>query len=91
MQVWVSATTTVSEGRTTPRVSATLTTTSSYPPVAVGGDHILRVGVGGGVTLGCRGLGSPSPDVKWSRNGEPVSRDHLHQPLPGGDLHITGK
>ena len=91
VKIWVSAATSIGEGQATPRKTATLAAVSAYSPVAVGGDRQLRIGAGGGLTLGCRGLGSPSPEITWLRNGAGVSRDNLHQPLPGGDLHITGK
>lgn len=59
--------------------------------MAVGGGRVWRVGVGSGVTLGCRGLGTPTPTVSWYKDGSPIITGPLTQLLPGGDLHLTGK
>lgn len=90
-QVWVTATTVAGEGNPSPRVTALPNPKPSYPPVAVGGGRIWHVGVGAGVTLGCRGLGSPTPTTSWTRGGVTVASGQLMQLLPGGDLHLTGE
>lgn len=90
-QVWVTATTVAGEGKPSARVTAIPNPKPSYTPVAVGGGRLWQVGVGAGVTLGCRGLGSPTPATSWTRGGVTVGSGQLTQLLPGGDLHLTGE
>ncbi|XP_050737575.1 cell adhesion molecule Dscam2-like isoform X3 [Eriocheir sinensis] len=91
VQVWVTATTVAGEGTQSPRLTALPKATPSHAPIAVGGGgRVWRVGVGSGVTLGCRGLGSPSPTVSWTKGGSTLTSGPLMQLLPGGDLHLTG-
>lgn len=90
-QVWVTASTVAGEGSQSPRLTAILKPTPSYSPIAVGGGgRVWRVGVGSGVTLGCRGLGTPIPKVSWTKGGSTIGSGPLTQLLPGGDLHLTG-
>ncbi|XP_050737483.1 cell adhesion molecule Dscam2-like isoform X2 [Eriocheir sinensis] len=89
VQVWVTATTVAGEGNQSPRITAIPNPKPSYTPVAVGGGRLWQVGVGAGVTLGCRGLGSPTPTISWTRGGVTVTSGQLTQLLPGGDLHLT--
>lgn len=90
-QVWVTASTAAGEGSQSPRLTAVPKPTPSHTPVAVGGGRVWRVGVGSGVTLGCRGLGTPTPTVSWYKDSSPIITGPLTQLLPGGDLHLTGK
>ncbi|XP_045103222.1 Down syndrome cell adhesion molecule homolog isoform X1 [Portunus trituberculatus] len=89
VQVWVTANTVAGEGTPSPRITAIPNPKPSYTPAAVGGGRTWHVGVGAGVTLGCRGLGSPSPTTSWMRGGVAVTSGQLMQLLPGGDLHLT--
>nr|XP_045608775.1 Down syndrome cell adhesion molecule-like protein Dscam2 isoform X3 [Procambarus clarkii] len=90
VQVWVTAATVAGEGSQSPRLTALPIPTSSHPPIAVGGGRAWRVGAGSGVTLGCRGLGSPPPNISWTKgSSSSVSSEPLTQLLPGGDLHLT--
>ncbi|XP_071543682.1 uncharacterized protein [Panulirus ornatus] len=89
IQVWVTATTVAGEGNPSPRLTALPSPKPTHSPVAMGGGRTWRVGAGAGVTLGCRGLGTPSPTIGWTRAGAAVSSGHLTQLLPGGDLHLT--
>ncbi|XP_069954396.1 cell adhesion molecule Dscam2 [Cherax quadricarinatus] len=89
VQVWVTATTVAGEGSQSSRLTALPTSTSSHPPIAVGGGRWWRVGAGSGVTLGCRGLGSPPPNISWTKGSITISSDQVMQVLPGGDLHLT--
>ncbi|KAG7154055.1 Down syndrome cell adhesion molecule-like protein 2-like 8, partial [Homarus americanus] len=89
VQVWVTATTVAGEGNPSPRLAALPSPIATHSPVAVGGGRTWRVGAGAGVTLGCRGLGSPAPTISWTRAGIAVSSGQLTQLLPGGDLHLT--
>ncbi|KAK3860836.1 hypothetical protein Pcinc_033125, partial [Petrolisthes cinctipes] len=89
VQVWVTATTSGGEGISSPRLTALPSPKPSYSPVAVGGGRVWRVGAGSGVTLGCRGLGSPPPSISWTQEGLLVRSGQLTQLLPGGDLHLT--
>ena len=92
IQVWVTATTVAGEGSQSPRLTAIPKPTPSYAPIVVGGaGRKWRVGVGSGVTLGCRGLGTPTPTVSWTKGGTTLSSGPLTQLLPGGDLHLTGE
>ncbi|XP_071532405.1 cell adhesion molecule Dscam2-like [Panulirus ornatus] len=88
-QVWVTATTVAGEGSQSPRLTALPTPTPTHAPIAVGGGRSWRVGVGSGVTLGCRGLGSPPPTISWKKAGATISSSQLTQLLPGGDLHLV--
>lgn len=90
-QVWVTANTVAGEGTPSPRITAIPNPKPNYTPAAVGGGRTWHVGVGAGVTLGCRGLGSPSPSTSWTRGGVAVTSGQLMQLLPGGDLHLTGE
>lgn len=87
----MTATTVAGEGSQSPRLTALPTPTPAHVPVAVGGGGSWRVGAGSGVTLGCRGLGSPPPAVTWTKAGTTVSSSQLTQLLPGGDLHLSGE
>ncbi|KAK3861845.1 hypothetical protein Pcinc_032241 [Petrolisthes cinctipes] len=89
VQVWVTATTAAGEGNSSPRLTALPAPKPSYSPVAVGGGRVWQVGAGSGVTLGCRGLGSPPPSISWTQDGVVVRSGQLTQLLPGGDLHLT--
>ncbi|XP_071537625.1 cell adhesion molecule Dscam1-like isoform X1 [Panulirus ornatus] len=89
VQVWVTATTVAGEGSQSPRLTALPTPTPRHTPVAVGGGGTWRVGAGSGITLGCRGLGSPPPTITWTKAGAAVSSNQLTQLLPGGDLHLS--
>ncbi|XP_071543543.1 uncharacterized protein [Panulirus ornatus] len=89
VQVWVTATTLAGEGSQSPRLTAVPTPTPAHAPVAVGGGGSWRVGAGSGVTLGCRGLGSPPPAVTWTKAGTTITSNQLTQLLPGGDLHLS--
>ncbi|KAK8389761.1 hypothetical protein O3P69_009037 [Scylla paramamosain] len=90
IQVWVTATTVAGEGSQSPRLTAIPKPTPSFAPIAVGGaGRMWRVGVGSGVTLGCRGLGTPAPTVSWTKGGTTLTSGPLTQLLPGGDLHLT--
>lgn len=91
LQVWVTATTSAGEGISSPRLTALPSPKPGYSPVAVGGGRLWNVGAGSGVTLGCRGLGSPPPSISWTQEGILVRSGQLMQLLPGGDLHLTGE
>ncbi|KAK7074156.1 hypothetical protein SK128_006884 [Halocaridina rubra] len=91
VQVWVTATTVAGEGNPSLRLTAVPAATSKYAPVAVGGGLMWRIGAGAGVTLGCRGLGSPPSTVSWTKGASTTISNGQHtQLLPGGDLHLTG-
>ncbi|XP_069169162.1 cell adhesion molecule Dscam2 isoform X2 [Procambarus clarkii] len=89
VQVWVTATTVAGEGSQSPRLTALPTPTPTHTPVAVGGGRSWWVGSGSGVTLGCRGLGSPPPVISWMKDSVTLGSTHHTQLLPGGDLHLT--
>ncbi|XP_042208394.1 Down syndrome cell adhesion molecule-like protein Dscam2 isoform X1 [Homarus americanus] len=89
VQVWVTATTVAGEGSQSPRLTALPTPTPTHAPFAVGGGRSWWVGAGSGVTLGCRGLGSPSPTLSWTKASATITNSQLTQLLPGGDLHLT--
>uniref|UniRef100_M3ZDA5 Cell adhesion molecule-related/down-regulated by oncogenes n=1 Tax=Xiphophorus maculatus TaxID=8083 RepID=M3ZDA5_XIPMA len=56
-----------------------------------GHDNIVRMAaeVGTEVVLPCEAQGSPSPLVKWSRNGHPIPPVTAFTVLPSGSLRIT--
>ncbi|CAL4098573.1 unnamed protein product, partial [Meganyctiphanes norvegica] len=89
IQVWVSASTSAGEGAMSPRMSTVPGTTGNDKPVAVGGARAWRVTEGSGLTLPCRGLGSPVPKLLWRNNHGALHSNTNHQVLPGGDLHIA--
>ncbi|XP_042230764.1 Down syndrome cell adhesion molecule-like protein Dscam2 isoform X2 [Homarus americanus] len=90
VQVWVTATTVAGEGSQSPRLIAVPTPTPTHAPIAVGGGRSWWVGAGSGVTLGCRGLGSPLPTISWRKGSSNTITSSQHtQLLPGGDLHLT--
>ncbi|XP_042226508.1 Down syndrome cell adhesion molecule-like protein Dscam2 isoform X2 [Homarus americanus] len=89
VQVWVTATTVAGEGSQSPRLTALPTPTPTHTPIAVGGGRSWRVGAGSGVTLGCRGLGSPPPTISWTKGSSTITSSQFTQLLPGGDLHLT--
>ncbi|KAK7015883.1 hypothetical protein SK128_009425 [Halocaridina rubra] len=91
VQIWLTATSVAGEGGPSPRLTAVPVHTPKYPPLAVGGGQLWRIGFGAGVTLGCRGIGTPVPVINWTKGtNQPIINGQFTQLLPGGDLHLTG-
>ncbi|KAK7081828.1 hypothetical protein SK128_021787 [Halocaridina rubra] len=91
VQLWVTATSVIGEGSPSPRLTVVPVPTHKYAPLAVGGGQVWQVGMGAGVTLGCRGIGTPLPVVSWTKGStHHIINGQFTQLLPGGDLHLTG-
>ena len=97
----MSASTSAGEGPPSNRITLTPKHSPTHPPLTLGGGREWWVTINGGVTLGCRRIGVPSPSVEWKRytldrNGVRKSGVKIgptsskEQLLPGGDLHVSG-
>ncbi|XP_077545441.1 neuroglian-like isoform X1 [Haemaphysalis longicornis] len=61
-----------------------------YPPtIAEGPNNVTRAVVRSNVTLRCRALGVPRPDVLWDKDGQSLREARYHV-MDSGDLRISG-
>lgn len=89
----MSASTSAGEGPTSARVTLTPVDSTGHPPLTMGGGREWWVSRGGGLTLGCRGVGEPPPTITWAwSNGQTRGAVGGNEKiLPGGDLHVSSK
>ncbi len=87
-EFWVSAITTIGEGPASSKV--TLSPTNRIPAKIASFDDTFVAVAKTDVTLPCIAVGSPSPQLHWKANGNPISpkNNHVRQ-LPDGGLQIT--
>ena len=87
-EFWVTAITTIGEGPASPKVS--LAPTNRIPAKIASFDDTFVAVAKTDVKLPCIAVGSPSPQLHWKVNGNPISpkNDNVRQ-LPDGGLQIT--
>ncbi|KAH9364494.1 hypothetical protein HPB48_000482 [Haemaphysalis longicornis] len=70
--------------------SKDLAVKKGYPPtIAEGPNNVTRAVVRSNVTLRCRALGAPRPDVLWDKDGQSLREARYHV-MDSGDLRISG-
>ncbi|XP_063218560.1 cell adhesion molecule Dscam2-like [Bacillus rossius redtenbacheri] len=86
-EFWVTASTRVGEGQSTPVVYATIS--SRVPAAIISFGQVLRVRRRSSVQLPCLAVGIPFPKREWlDGDGKPITSEHFNL-QPGGSLHVS--
>ena len=86
-EFWVTAHTTIGEGSASPKV--TLSPTARIPAKIASFDDTFVAVAKTDVKLPCIAVGSPSPQLHWKADGNPIPKNDKIRQLPDGSLQIT--